>query len=193
VDGCSDRAEDAAAAAFRTARIVAARHRPGPRLHRVGGRDSIRTGPSTILALGDTARMSRHSWIVIALTLSTVAGCSSAPKPPPDNTAAVCAEYLTTMEQFYSESPEGRALTDAVTRRHYKGTIDEADYQHAVTTFNRAFGVRLKPLADKATNPELKDALTELSDAYSAGRSGIAAVNAIAAICPDPSPSPSHG
>jgi hypothetical protein len=134
--------------------------------------------------------MSRQTWIVIALAASTVTGCSSAPKPPRDNTAAVCAEYVATTEWFFKESPEGRALTDAVTRRGYKGTIDEAEYQQVVSTFNKAFGARLKQLADKATKPELKSALTELSDAWSAGRSDMAAVNDIAKVCPDPSPSP---
>lgn len=142
--------------------------------------------------LGDTARMSRQTWIVIALAVSAVAGCSSAPKAPRDNTAAVCADYLTTTEQFLKESPEGRAVSDAMTRE-YKGNGDQADTQRALTTFNKAFGARLKPLADKATKPELKNALTKLSDAYSAGRSDVAAVKEVADVCPDPSSSPSGG
>jgi hypothetical protein len=145
---------------------------------------------STTLVLGDTARMQRQTWVVVAFAASAVTGCSSTPTAPRDNTAAVCAEYVTTTEWFFKESPEGRALSDAMTRQ-YKGTIDEADYQQAVTTFNKAFGVRLKPLADKATNPDLKRSLTELSDAWSAGRSDLAAVNKIAKVCPEPSPSPS--
>ena len=132
--------------------------------------------------------MPRQIWIVIAIAATTITGCSSTPQ---DNTTTVCAEYYAMTEQFLKESPEGRALTDAA-ERQYKGTIDKADYQAAVTTFNKAFGARLKPLANEATKPELRNALTGLSDSYSSGESDVAGISNIAKICPDPSSSPSR-
>ena len=85
---------------------------------------------------------------------------------------------------------QGRALDDVVNHQ-YRGTVDQADYQAAWTTFNKAFGAQLKPLADKATKPELKAALTRMSDTYSSGQSDLPDIEDVGKLCPLPSPSPS--
>src|SRR5690349_1340464 len=101
--------------------------------------------------------------MVMVLVLSALTGCSGAPATPQDNTLEVCNEFETTFEHVTKDSPEGQAFSEAVTKQ-YKGTIEQSEVHAKYVAYSKALAAQVKPLADKATRPELKDSLTRLAD-----------------------------
>lgn len=74
----------------------------------------------------------------------------------------------------------------AALERTYQGSVDPADVRAASVTYFTAFGKALRPMAEKATRPELKTALTELADAYGRGDPDANGLNAVLTLCPQP-------
>ena len=128
--------------------------------------------------------------MVIVLVSSALTGCSSAPATPQDNTLEVCNEFETTFEHVTKDSPEGRAFSDAL-MKEYKGTIENNEVHAKYVAYSKALAAQVKPLAGKATRPELKRSLTRLVDLYEQAKDSTAELNTFNDICAQGTPSPS--
>jgi hypothetical protein len=128
--------------------------------------------------------------MVIVLVSPALTGCSGAPATPQDNTLEVCNDFEVTFEQVTKDSPEGRAFSDALTNE-YRGTIDKSELHAKYVAYSKALAAKMKPLADKATRPELKSSLNRLADLYDQAKDSRAELAAFSDICAQASPSPS--
>ena len=122
--------------------------------------------------------------LIVAASLPS-AGCGHAATAPADNTVEVCRQVQGTITRYTTDAPEFVTVNASV-QRGYKGTDDPADVRAAFAAYFRAYGKALRPLAEKATRPELKTALTKLADAYGRGDADSNALSTVLSLCPQP-------
>jgi len=127
--------------------------------------------------------------MAMLLVSSALTGCSGAPAKPQDNTLEVCNEFQTTFEQVTKDSPEGRAFSDAVNKD--RGIVNKGELHEKYVAYSKALAGKIKPLADKATRPELKSSLQRLADLYDQAKDSTGELTTFNDICAQASPSPS--
>jgi hypothetical protein len=80
------------------------------------------------------------------------------------NTAQVCADVWNVFNRYTrGDAPEMKAFSKAVNDR-YRGRDEPGEYASAAAAYFGAFKRDLRALADRATDPALRDALNKLAD-----------------------------
>ncbi len=129
-----------------------------------------------------------------AVTLSCAA-CGTGTTQARDNTPQICAQF-TTIEQRYTmgDAPELQALNQAI-RDDYAGKASPGVLAAARATYFRTVASTLRPLAEQANNPRLKQALNDYvaalaAQAPGAGQAAFTAMSSpVLTICPHVPPS----
>jgi hypothetical protein len=100
--------------------------------------------------------------------LALVSGCSSAPAVPVDNTADICARWITAAMPYLSRgagsAPEAKAYQQAMSDAYAGKEIPQAKMIAIQRAYWGAQEKAPRELAAKATNPNLRDALTNYAD-----------------------------
>ncbi|MFG2045654.1 hypothetical protein [Dactylosporangium sp. NPDC048998] len=112
----------------------------------------------------------------VAATVLT-GGCGSS-----DTTGDACADVRSTLTRYTTDAPEYKAMAAEV-EKGYNGTSDPGEVQAARDAYYKAFGSALRPIADEAKTPELKEAITNVADSYDRGHGDVQALDAILKQC----------
>ncbi|MFG2045331.1 hypothetical protein [Dactylosporangium sp. NPDC048998] len=107
----------------------------------------------------------------VAVTVLT-GGCGSS-----GTTGDACADYWNTMTRYSTDAPEYKAMKV----EEAKGSSKLEDARAA---WFKAQGNAVRPIADEAKTPELKQALTNITDSYSRGHGDAQALAEVEMLCP---------
>jgi hypothetical protein len=170
----------------------------GARTGRVGAERSPPPGGAT--ARGDHGRTVAAVTIVpsrilrvsppIALAALLLAGCSSDTPTGPGDTPTICADYRHALDDP-NKSPE-QATLNAEILKSYDGTGDPTKQEAARRAWATAYATGIRPLAERATDPAVKTAFTDLADAFASGKTDLfKEIDAVVQVCPGPTDTPS--
>jgi hypothetical protein len=133
---------------------------------------------------------------MILAACSKTSASDSAGRPPVDNTPEVCTEYWSVVTKYSSrDNPEQAALAKAISDS-YEGRDQPGAVAAANAALRRAWAKDLRPIAGRASKPELRSALSDVADrldqsaTQGAGTANpLSAMKAVTTICPSSSPS----